>query len=60
MSGPELELRLKGRALPTKPEIVGEGILWHLDELVFDAQTASTMEANAGRLVRVADPSARR
>ena len=51
---------LKSSTLPTDPEIVGESILWHLDELVIDAKIDSTIEANACCLVGVADPGARR
>ena len=51
---------LKSSTLSTDPDIVGESILWHLDELVFDAKTARAIEANACCLVGVADPGARR
>jgi hypothetical protein len=45
---------LKGRPLSTKPEIVCEGKLWHLDALVIDAQAACAIEANVCGLVGIA------
>eukprot|EP00959_Pyramimonas_sp_CCMP1952_P099747 2085771-Pyramimonas_sp.AAC.1 len=49
---------LKGRAPPTKPEIVCEGKRGHFDELFFGVQTDSTIVPNVRCLVRIADPSA--
>jgi hypothetical protein len=54
---PQTQCRvLKSRPLPTKPEIFCKSKLRHLDELVLDAQTACTLEADVRCLVGIADP----
>jgi len=51
---------LQGRPLPTKPKIICERKLWHLDELLINTQATCAIEANVGSLVGIANPSTHR